>query len=202
MSSPADDIIDLYRRHAVAWTAARGEVLHERGWMEAFAALLRPGAEVLDIGCGSGVPVARFLVALGHDVTGIDSSPEMIAMFGRNLPGMAAAVADMRALDLGRAFGGVLAWDSFFHLTAADQRGMFAVFGAHAAPGAPLMFTSGPGAGEALGVLEGDVLYHASLSGEDYRALLDDAGFAVVRHVANDVSCGGRTVWLAQKRGG
>lgn len=200
MSSPADDIIDLYRRHAVAWTTARGDVLHERGWMEAFAGLMAPGASVLDIGCGSGVPVARFLVARGHDVTGIDSSPEMIALFRQNLPGMGSAVADMRMLDLGRRFGGVLAWDSFFHLTAEDQRGMFAVFGAHAAPGAPLMFTSGPGAGEALGVLEGDVLYHASLSGEDYRALLDGAGFDVVRHVPEDPACGGRTVWLAQTR--
>jgi len=200
MRSPANDIIDLYRRHAVAWATARGDVLHERGWMEAFAGLMAPGASVLDIGCGSGVPVARFLVARGHDVTGIDSSPEMIALFRQNLPGMGSAVADMRMLDLGHRFGGVLAWDSFFHLTAEDQRGMFAVFGAHAAPGAPLMFTSGPGAGEALGVLEGDVLYHASLSGEDYRALLDGAGFDVVRHVPEDPACGGRTVWLAQAR--
>lgn len=195
----AADVIDLYRRHALAWTTARGAVLGERGWMERFVAATPAGAEVLDIGCGSGVPVARFLTACGLGVTGIDSAPEMIAMFARNFPDRPAAVADMRTLALGKRFGGILAWDSFFHLTGADQRGMFAVFAAHAAPGAALMFTSGPAEGVALGALEGDVLYHASLSPEAYRALLAEAGFAVLAHTANDPACGGRTVWLARR---
>lgn len=37
---------------------------------------------------------------------------------------------------------------------------MFPVFAAHAAPGAVLMFTSGPTAGEAIGEWEGEPLYH------------------------------------------
>jgi hypothetical protein len=53
-------------------------------------------------------------------------------------------VADMRTLSLGRAFEGLLAWDSFFHLCPEDQRRMFPVFRKHAAPRAALMFTSGP----------------------------------------------------------
>ncbi len=39
--------------------------------------------------------------------------------------------------------------------TRADQRAMFPVFGDHAAPGAALLFTSGPAAGEAIGDLYG-----------------------------------------------
>jgi hypothetical protein len=42
-------------------------------------------------------------------------------------------VADMRSLTLGWQFDGVLAWDSFFHLTHDDQRGMFPIFAAHTA---------------------------------------------------------------------
>jgi hypothetical protein len=38
-----------------------------------------------------------------------------------------------------RTFDGVLAWDSFFHLTPDDQRGMFAVFSVHVAKDATLM---------------------------------------------------------------
>jgi SAM-dependent methyltransferase len=195
----AADIIALYRRHARAWTAARGVVLHERGWMERFAAAAGDGAEVLDIGCGSGEPVARFLTGLGHGVTGIDSAPEMIAMFAGNFPHRPALVADMRTLALGKQFGGVLAWDSLFHLTGADQRGMFPVFAAHALPGAALMFTSGRQDGVALGELEGDVLFHASLAPDAYRALLAETGFEVLGHAVNDPTCGGRTVWLARK---
>ena len=72
-------------------------------------------------------------------------------------------------------------------------------FAAHAAPGAALMFTSGPSHGIALGSFAGETLFHASLDPAEYRALLAAQGFAVVDHVAEDPSCGGRTVWLARR---
>lgn len=118
----------------------------------------------------------------------------------RSLPAGRWIVADMRVLDLGTTFGGILAWDSFFHLTPDDQRKMFAVFRRHAAPRAALMFTSGPVFGEAVGTFEGEPLYHASLAPEEYRALLDEHGFDVLAHVAEDPTCGKHTVWLAQGR--
>jgi SAM-dependent methyltransferase len=196
----AERIVDLYRRHAGAWTAARGTELRERAWIERFAGLLVPAATVLDIGCGSGEPIAVDLVRRGHPVTGIDSSPEMIALFRANLPDQAAAVADMRSLSLDSKFGGLIAWDSFFHLTPDDQRLMFPVFRDHARTGAPLLFTSGPAFGEAIGMLEGEPLYHASLGPEEYRLLLDRNGFDVVAHIAEDPDCDGHTVWLARRR--
>src|SRR5689334_18608600 len=147
----AERVVDLYRRHAGAWAAARGAKLAERAWIERFAAMLGPGATVLDIGCGSGQPIAACLAGWGHRVVGVDSSPEMIALFRANLPGEAAEVADMRSLSLGSRFGGLIAWDSLFHLAPDGQRLMFPVFRDHALPGAPLLFTSGPAAGEAIG---------------------------------------------------
>jgi hypothetical protein len=49
-----------------------------------------------------------------------------------------------------------------------------------------------------VGSYRGEPLYHASLDGAEYRALLHDAGFNVVTHVVEDPSCGLRTIWLAQ----
>lgn len=106
----------------------------------------------------------------------------------------------MRTLSMGRVFDGLLAWNSFFHLAHADQRRMFPIFRKHAAPRAALMFTAGPSHGEAIGVLEGEPLYHASLDGSEYRALLDEQGFDVVAHAAEDPQCGHHTIWLAQLR--
>jgi hypothetical protein len=105
----------------------------------------------------------------------------------------------MRTLDLERTFDGLLAWDSFFHLTPDDQRGMFDVFRRHAAPGAALMFTSGPHAGEALGEWLGEPLYHAGLDPEEYRRLLEHHGFELVAHRQDDPDCGHHTVWLARR---
>ena len=124
----------------------------------------------------------------------------MIGLFRERLPDQEALVADMRTLSIGRVFPGILAWDSVFHLSHDDQRLMFPIFRAHAAPRAALMFTSGPAHGEAIGQLEGEPLYHASLDPAEYWQLLDRCGFDVVAAVQADQSCGGRAVWLAQRR--
>jgi 2-polyprenyl-3-methyl-5-hydroxy-6-metoxy-1,4-benzoquinol methylase len=200
VASAANEIIGLYRRHARAWASARGTLLAEKGWIDRFAQMLPPSAQILDIGCGSGEPIARDLVARGCSVTGVDSAPEMIEMFRANCPGQDAVVADMRHLQLGRRFDGVLAWDSLFHLPHDDQRAMVPRFAEHARPGAPLMFTSGPAHGEAIGTLEGEPLYHASLAPEEYVRLLGASDFELVAHVAEDPTCGDRTVWLARRR--
>ncbi len=197
--SDAERIVEIYRRHAEAWDRDRGRSLFEAPCLERFLAFLPPLGSVLDLGCGSGEPIARWLVDRGHRVTGIDSSPAMLAMCRRRMPDQHWIAADMRGLVLGRAFNGILAWDSFFHLGHNDQRGMFPVFARHAGPGAALMFTSGPGDGEAIGCYRGEPLYHASLDAAEYRSLLDANGFSVVSHTVDDPDCGGHTVWLARR---
>jgi SAM-dependent methyltransferase len=198
MHSSATQIIDLYERHARAWDEARGRSLFERPWLERFCAAMEAGRSVLDIGCGAGEPIARFFVGAGYRVTGVDASPSLIQVSTGRFPDHTWMVRDMRSLDLGVRFDGIIAWDSFFHLSHDDQRAMFPIFRTHAAPGAALMFTSGPSHGEAIGSFEGDVLYHASLAPDEYERLLAENGFGVVAHIAEDPDCGGHTVWLAR----
>lgn len=192
-------IAGLYERHARAFDRERNKSLFERAWLDRFRAVVGAGAPLLDIGCGSGEPIAGYLIAAGHSVTGVDSSATMIELCRERFSAQSWLVADMRKLDLGRRFGGILAWDSFFHLAQDDQRAMFPLFARHAAEGAALMFTSGPRAGEAIGSYHDEPLYHASLDPEEYTALLQVNGFGVVQHVAEDATCGGRTVWLARR---
>jgi SAM-dependent methyltransferase len=197
--SPAGNIIDLYQRNAKAWDDARGRSLLEKSWLDRFIALLPPSGSVVDIGCGAGVPITGYLLSRGLAVTGVDSASAMIERCIARFPSAEFLVADMRTLALHRRFDGLIAWDSFFHLTAEDQRGMFPVFAAHAAESAALLFTSGPERGEAIGTFEGEPLYHASLAPAEYRSLLSAAGFGVVETVSEDPTCGGHTVWLARK---
>jgi SAM-dependent methyltransferase len=199
-SEEAAAIIDLYQRKAQDWIESRARSgLFEKPWLDRFRALLPPAGPVLDLGCGSAEPMARYLIELGHAVAGVDSSPAMIDACRRHFPAQEWLVADMRKLSLQRQFSGILAWDSFFHLCHDDQRQMFPVFRAHAAPNAALMFTSGPADGEAIGSFGGEPLYHASLDAAEYRSLLDRNGFRVVAHVVEDPDCGGHTIWLAQR---
>lgn len=190
-------MIDLYQRHAAVYDRDRGRALQERGWLDRFLGFLPAGGTVLDLGCGMGEPIARYLLEGGFGVVGVDSSPAMIARCRARFPDAEWLVGDMRQLALGRRFDGVVAWDSFFHLDMDDQRAMFPRFGAHARPGAPLLFTSGHHEGEAIGSWCGEPLYHASLAPAEYEQLLAANGFRVRSFMAQDPECGQHTVWLA-----
>lgn len=195
---PHERIVDLYERTAQAWDAARRTLTaQEQPHIQAFADALAPGASVLDIGCGTGVP-ALTLIARGLHVTGSDSSPSLIALCRERLPEAEWLVADMRNIDLGRRFDGLLAWHSFFHLAPDDQRAMFRIFARHAAPGALLMFTSGSEEDVRIGEWQGEPLYHASLSQAEYRALLADAGFELLRFTCGEGDPPSPTIWLAR----
>ncbi len=200
MTVDADEIPGLYERHAAAFDRRRSRALFEKGWLDRFLEAIGIGASILDLGCGSGEPMARYLIGRECAVTGVDTAASLIALCQERFADEHWIHGDMREISLGPRFDGVLAWDSFFHLTAADQRAMFAIFDAHVAPGGALMFTSGPKAGEALGSFEGETLYHASLDPAEYRVLLERHGFDVLDHIAKDADCGGHTVWLAPKR--
>ena len=195
----SDRIIGLYEENAAAWDAQRGRDLFERPWIERFAALLPPGARILDLGCGMGEPIAAYFIARGFQVTGVDSSTSLIGMARVRQPAHEWIVSDMRALELGRGFHGLLAWHSFFHLPPDDQRPMFERFAAHLSPGGVLMFTSGSEEGEAIGEWQGEPLYHGSLDSAEYRARLESNGFEVLDHVVGDPGCGHATIWLARK---
>lgn len=198
MPDDADRIVGLYERHAESFDKERGKTLFEKSWLDRFLALLPSGGTILDLGCGPGEPIARYFIEKGFKLTGADSSESMIALCQQRFPDERWIVADMRSLSLGEKFNGVLAWDSFFHLRAEDQRKMFPIFSRHAAPGAALMFTSGPRAGVAMGEYHGEPLYHASLDPAEYRALLAGNGFEEIAQVSEDPACFGRTVWLAR----
>jgi SAM-dependent methyltransferase len=175
----------------------------ELPYLETATSLLPPPGKVLDVGCGSGEPIARYFIEQGYDVTGVDLAPEMLEMCQARFPRMRWLQADMRRIDVGTRFDIVVAWDSFFHLPPDDQRRMFRTFKRHTAPDGVLMFTSGLSEGEAIGGdLFGDQLYHASLDTEEYERLLEDHGYDVVLHRPEDPECGGHTIWMARLRSG
>jgi SAM-dependent methyltransferase len=200
VGSEAGRVIEIYQRHADAWSRDRGDRLIEKAWLDRFLSLLPDAASVLDAGCGTGTPIAAYLIEHRRRVTGVDASSAMINKCAERFPKHEWHVGDMRSLALDQKFDGILAWDSFFHLPPADQRRMFPIFGRHAVSGGVLMFTSGPSAGERIGRYHGEPLYHASLDIAEYRQLLHDNSFEVVAHAVEDPDCGSHTVWLAQHR--
>lgn len=193
-----DHVYQLYDKIYDWFDSNRTRALIERDYLERVLHALADQATILDLGCGAADPIAAFFIARGHAVVGVDASERMLLLAKQRFPEQEWLLQDMRQCNLGRRFDAIFAWDSFFHLPHDDQRHMFSVFQAHADSGAMLLFTSGPFHGEVVSPMNGYDFYHASLSEEEYRTLLDTHGFEVVLYRPEDEECGGHTVWLAR----
>ena len=199
MSGSPDDIQGVYDRQAAVYDAQRSRALFEARWLARFAAGLADGARVLDLGCGTGEPIARWFKAEGFSVTGVDFSEPMLEIARNRWPDGDWRRADMRDFDLGETFDGIIAWNSFFHLTADAQRTCIARMAAHLEAGGVLMLTVGPDAGEAQGTVGDEPVYHASLSPAEYATCLEANGLRLTGFLAEDPETNRHSVLMARK---
>ncbi|MDU9004419.1 class I SAM-dependent methyltransferase [Sedimentitalea todarodis] len=192
---------DVYEQNAAAYDAQRSRAMFEAGWLTRFTACLPAGGRVLDLGCGAGEPIARWFIAEGFRVTGVDFADAMLDMVRARWPQGDWRAADMRTLDLGETFDGIIAWDSFFHLTVEEQRCAIHRMARHLRIGGSLLFTVGPDHGERSGSVAGKSVYHASLSPAEYATLLQDQGLRLTGFLAEDPECDSHSVMMARKNG-
>ena len=74
--------------------------MYEKAWLDLFLSLIPVHSTLLDLGCGSGKPIADYLIQQGHTLIGVDSSDVMIAMAQKNFPKQTWVQADMRTVEL------------------------------------------------------------------------------------------------------
>lgn len=199
MSADPESTREIYEDVAAQYDADRSRAMFEARWLARFTACLPKGGHVLDLGCGTGEPIARWFLAEGFKVTGVDFSDAMLAIARDRWPNGDWRVADMRSLDLGTEFDGLIAWNSFFHLTQDEQRACLPRLAAHVKSGGSLMVTVGWGAGETTGTVAGRTVFHASLSPAEYVALLENCGMRLTGFLAEDPECASHTVLMARK---
>lgn len=192
-------IIEHYERHAHAFDSVRRKQFLEKGWLDRFLLGVPKGGHILDLGCGAGEPVDRYLIDRGYHLTGVDASEKMIALSRTRFPRQIWLCADMRKAAMGRSFEGILAWDSLFHLAHDYQAAMLDKMARWLVPGGMLLFNTGPARGEAIGNQFGEDIYHASLAPYEYRTLFAELGLIEIALSPDDEATGGRSVWLARK---
>ena len=90
-----------------------------------WARSLPAGASVLDIGCGSGIPISEALLEEGFAVYGVDASETLIAKFRERFPGVPVECSPVEdSLFFSRRFDAAVAWGLMFLLSADAQRGL------------------------------------------------------------------------------
>lgn len=113
-------------------------------WLADLHLRLPAAAAVLDLGCGCGVPVARFLADAGHHVTGVDISDVQIERARHLVPTGTFLRADATRLDLPPAsFDAVVCLYALIHMPLADQPRVIREIADWLRPGGELLATVG-----------------------------------------------------------
>jgi len=145
--------------------------------------LIPPGSDVLDLGCGAGVPMTAAL-AEGRAVTGVDISSTQLAMARRNVPGATFLQADMTALTFEPAsFDAVVAFYSLTHVPRHEHAELLGRIRGWLRPGG--LFLASMGADDEPGDVERDWLgvdmYFSHFGAKANRRLIERAGLVVER---------------------
>lgn len=145
------------------------------------------GAAVLDLGCGTGVPVTEELARAGCEVWGIDASPRLLGMFQERFPQFRSACEDITNSSLfDRSFDAVVAVGVLFLLSAESQRHVIHRVADALVPGGTFLFTA-----PAAPVSWTDALTtrpSISLGAEAYGRELADAGLLLVSETEDEGS--------------
>jgi SAM-dependent methyltransferase len=99
---------------------------------------------VLDLGCGSGVPVARTLAAAGHRVTGLDISEVQIRRARERVPQAQFIHGDATAATFAPAsFDAVVSLYALIHIPLAEQPLLLRQIAGWLRPGGWFLATTG-----------------------------------------------------------
>jgi len=172
-------------------------------WLDLLEKRVSPGAEVLDLGCGCGIPVARRL-SRRYAVTGVDLSPVQIGRARELVPGATFLCADMSAVEFpAQSFDAVVCLYALIHVPLAEQPAILRAAATWLRPGGILMATVGHQAWTGLeknwlGVDGGDMWWSHADAGT-YRGWLEDAGLTVELETFVPEGAGGHTFFLANR---
>src|SRR5437773_3732739 len=178
IQTPYDQIADQFG-------AARTHLQSKE--VEYLALLLEPleaGSTILDLGCGTGHPIASHVASRGHRIVGIDASNAMLAAARKRLPRHRWIHNLIERVELNETFDAVICWDSLFHLPRDQFQPVISKIHRWLTPSGRMMVSSGGvvddnGSGF-TDTMFGHEFFYDSLSPERMVEVIVEAGFDIL----------------------
>ncbi len=143
---------------------------------------LDPGSRILDVGCGTGVPILASLAA-NHAAIGLDIAGEPIRLAQERVPAAELLQGDMVSLPIATdACDAVVAFWSLIHVPLAEHQPALEEFARIIRPGGRALLCEGTDAwtGENPNWLDTDVPMEWNIAGAEKTAVqLQTAGFEI-----------------------
>ncbi|MBL8148328.1 MAG: class I SAM-dependent methyltransferase [Blastocatellia bacterium] len=166
------------------WEAVAHQFIAQRSsigaaTVQTWCQMLPAGASVLDIGCGTGVPISEALINKGCVVYGVDASPSLVAEFNRQFPQAQTACEPVEESQFfGRKYDGIVAIGLLFLLHPDVQQALIQRVSTALKPGGRFLFSAPIQKAAWADLTTGR--QSVSLGDEAYRQALADAGLKVI----------------------
>lgn len=202
MHKPYDLIAQQWQagRH-VSWY-----IEHVSPYVDRILEGLPEGARVLDLGCGTGQPIAKYITERGFRVTGVDESSEMLKFARQTVPEAELIHADMVTVELTDTFDAAVAWDSMFHVERKYHAAIYQKLANALHAGARLLLSVGGSAPAEDDSVEGftsemygQTFYYSGFAPEVTRKLIEASGFEIEVWEVDDPTSRGHIAVVARK---
>ncbi|MTH16756.1 class I SAM-dependent methyltransferase [Flavobacterium sp. LC2016-01] len=169
-----------------------------------FSQKIKPNGNILDIGCGTGNPIAKYFSENYHSVIGIDFSEKMIEIAkSQEIKNAQFIVSDFFDFETDKKFDGIIAWDSLFHFPKKRQEEIYSKVYNLLLPNGYFLFTHGKEKDdEHTDQMFGEPFYYSCLSRDNVLRIMTDLGFRLEYEIENFVEENTQRDWvvLVQKK--
>ncbi len=202
-----EDPKDLVRRGydllSLRYDQEYGSDTKYQSWITSLNARLENGSRVLDLGCGSGAPVVRDLVAAGHHVTGVDISEVQVRRAQKLVPQADFIRADATSVNFpDGSFDAVVALYALIHIPQDEQLPLLRKIATWLRPGG--WFLCSTGQHEWTGMDEnwldyGVAMWWSHADADTNRAWITGAGLKVEQEEFSPEGDGGHALFWARR---
>ncbi len=186
-----------YDNIAEGFAKIRDSFNTEQKYLDALINYIPKRSHIVDIGCGSGFPIADYFIKKNFQVTGIDGSQKLLSIAKRKCPKMRGLYGDVRTVEFNETVDAIVEWWCLFHLPKSDHELMIARFAKWLKPGGILEFTSGDNEYEGTDSnMLNQELHFYSLAPDVYEQYLKKYGFEILLKESDQAH---HLVWIAKK---
>jgi SAM-dependent methyltransferase len=200
-----ETVANGYDAVAEAYAQLEGEEEWPRmRWLADLLARLDAGSDVLDLGCGNGIPATR-AIAQRHNAVGVDISARQIALAREKVPNAEFMCGDAASLDFPEnRFDAVVSFYMLGHIPRAEHARLLGrIFGWLRPGGYFLVSVEEEEEPDIVADWLGTPMFFSSFDADTVLGILREVGFDVVRQEPEVQLEGGREVpfrWVLARR--